>query len=470
MEKSPKTPNSTQQMIRANQISYLLISFNVGLSDITSLATNYLFKDRFQISPSYLTQLQTITVLPWILKPIFGIIIDFFPIFGYRRKIYLLMTGIVNSICWILMGFYAHSILNVIILQTIVNSTLSLSTVIGQATVVELSKIKGNDSKNLISLYTFFKFVGVFASSFLKGYLLEQFSIQFVFLAASGIPLTLVISGIILKEKRYNYHFGEKNIDDKNEQLVETESSKSEPTNKVSLCTKLILFYFQKRIIIPTSFIIFLLLCPPSYDKQMFYYNSEKLHFTPQIFGLIFLISTIASLIVIQIYKRCLVKLEFLYIICFARCGYFIGVVLNYLIIERYNIKYGVSDYISSILSSIIQNSMRELTLLPVFSLAVSLCPRDLEGTIYSIFMSSITLGTQFGALTGSVISNYLGITKENYDNLGFYVQILSLFTLMPLLVLCFLPKHYFNGEKEEKVEQGKELEEVKENKNEKKV
>lgn len=470
MENSLKTQSSNQKIIRANQISYLLISFNVGLCDITSLATNYLYKDRFKITPSYLTQLQAITVLPWVLKPIFGILIDFFPFFGYRRKIYLLLTGIVNSICWLFMGFCAHSISNIVVLQTIVNSTLSLSTVIGQATVVELSKIKGNNSKNLISLYTFFKFVGVFASSILKGYLLEWFSIQFVFLVASGIPLTLVISGFILKEKKHTHHFDEKNYDDKNEQLVKKNSSKSEDTNKVSLCKKLILFYFQKRIIIPTIFIIFLLMCPPSYDKQMFYYNSEKLHFTPKNFGLIFLISTVASLITIQIYKRCLVKIEFLYIICFARIGYFIGVVLNYLIIERYNIKYGVSDYISSILSGIIQNSMRELTLLPVFSLAVSLCPRDLEGTIYSIFMSSITLGTQFGALTGSFISSYLGITKENYDNLGFYLKILSLFTLIPLLILFLLPKLYFNVEKQEKAEKGKELEELKENKNEKKV
>ena len=154
---SPKRQQRSQSKLFINQICYLLISFNVGISSITSLATNYLFKDKFKINPATTTQILFITNLPWLLKPILGIITDFIPICGYRRKVYLILTGVINSLCWVLMSYFTNSIANVTFLLTVVNATLSRSTVIGQATVVELSKEKGNDSKNLISLYSFFK-------------------------------------------------------------------------------------------------------------------------------------------------------------------------------------------------------------------------------------------------------------------------------------------------------------------------
>ena len=112
-------------------------------------------------------------------------------------------------------------------------------------------------------------------------------------------------------------------------------------------------------------------------------------------------------------------------------------------------------------LGNSLQNSMRELTLLPVFSLAVSLCPKNLEGTIYSVFMSAITLGSQFGAVTGSFLTNYLSITKGNYDNLWILIKYLLCITLLPLPILCILPKDYFNFEKKksEDAEKGTELE-----------
>ena len=140
---SPKRQQRSQSKLFINQICYLLISFNVGISSITSLATNYLFKDKFKINPATTTQILFITNLPWLLKPILGIITDFIPICGYRRKVYLILTGVINSLCWVLMSYFTNSIANVTFLLTVVNATLSMSTVIGQATVVELSKERG---------------------------------------------------------------------------------------------------------------------------------------------------------------------------------------------------------------------------------------------------------------------------------------------------------------------------------------
>src|SRR5258708_28137803 len=50
-------------------------------------------------SPAYLAILN----FPWIIKPVFGLVSDFIPLFGYRRKSYLILSSIcgVAAYAWI---------------------------------------------------------------------------------------------------------------------------------------------------------------------------------------------------------------------------------------------------------------------------------------------------------------------------------------------------------------------------------
>ena len=71
-----------------NITSFLLLTLFLGLDFIPELAINYLFKDELKVQPSQLTRLLTISKIPWLTNPLFGMITDFYPIFGYKRKFY----------------------------------------------------------------------------------------------------------------------------------------------------------------------------------------------------------------------------------------------------------------------------------------------------------------------------------------------------------------------------------------------
>ena len=47
---------------------------------------NYYLKQNFGWTPVQVTAYLTILNLPWIIKPVYGIVSDFLPLFGYRRK------------------------------------------------------------------------------------------------------------------------------------------------------------------------------------------------------------------------------------------------------------------------------------------------------------------------------------------------------------------------------------------------
>ena len=83
-------------------ISQLLIFFALvyvveGLGQIVGLISqplNYYLKEVHGWTPVQVTAFVTVFNLPWIIKPVYGLISDFVPLFGYRRKSYLILANV----------------------------------------------------------------------------------------------------------------------------------------------------------------------------------------------------------------------------------------------------------------------------------------------------------------------------------------------------------------------------------------
>ena len=54
---------------------------------------NYFLKQVYGWTPVQVTAYLTVLNLPWIIKPVYGIVSDFVPLFGYRRKAYLILAN-----------------------------------------------------------------------------------------------------------------------------------------------------------------------------------------------------------------------------------------------------------------------------------------------------------------------------------------------------------------------------------------
>ena len=39
--------------------------------------------------------------LPWVIKPLYGFLSDTYPLFGYKRRSYLILSGLVGSASWV---------------------------------------------------------------------------------------------------------------------------------------------------------------------------------------------------------------------------------------------------------------------------------------------------------------------------------------------------------------------------------
>ncbi len=97
-------PSGCAEMPEDNRaISHLLVFFALvylveGLGQVVGLISqplNYYLKQVHGWSPVQITAFVTVFNLPWIIKPVYGLVSDFVPLFGYRRKSYLIIANAV---------------------------------------------------------------------------------------------------------------------------------------------------------------------------------------------------------------------------------------------------------------------------------------------------------------------------------------------------------------------------------------
>ena len=64
---------------------------------------NYFLKEQYGWTPVQVTAYLTVLNLPWIIKPVYGIVSDFLPLFGDRRKSYLVLANLMaaGAYCWV---------------------------------------------------------------------------------------------------------------------------------------------------------------------------------------------------------------------------------------------------------------------------------------------------------------------------------------------------------------------------------
>jgi folate/biopterin transporter len=456
MKKKNSLSYENEVVKKYNKFAYLFIAFHQGLSYISHLALQYFFKDELQIEPSRLAQINSIVHIPWAIKPILGLVTDFLPIFGYRRKVYIILCGLLNLLCWLYMSFYTDTAVKACIMIFLINLTLSFCSILGEAIVVELSQLETENqdskAKDLVSMFFFAKTLGEVISSYLKGLFVDIMPLRTIFFIACFIPIMLIISGLILVEKPPCHERKNSALPEEEDDLIETQVQKikSNPESsevKNSLFQEFVSFICQRSILTPLMFIIIFKATPSFYDP-FFYFKTNELKINATDLGKIYCCSSIAVLIAILIYKAYMKDINFKKMIIIGTIISFLISLSCFLLVLRVNIKYGISDFTVLLFATSFMSFVGEFVLLPILSLACVLCPKNLEGTVYSVFMSCLNFGGILSSLNGGILTSMMGITTKNYDNLHWLILISKICTLLPLPMLLCIDDKYFHPEK----------------------
>src|SRR5580698_3169742 len=87
-----------RRTIKRLLVFFALVYVVEGVGQIVGLISqplNYYLKQALGWTPLQVTAFVTVFNLPWIIKPVYGLVSDFVPLFGYRRKSYLIVANVV---------------------------------------------------------------------------------------------------------------------------------------------------------------------------------------------------------------------------------------------------------------------------------------------------------------------------------------------------------------------------------------
>ncbi len=398
----------------------LLVYFVQGILGLARLAVSFFLKDELGLSPAQVSAFMGIAALPWMIKPLFGFISDGLPILGYRRRPYLILSGLLGTLAWVMLATVVHTAWAATVAIALGSLSVAFSDVIVDSLVVERARQESvQEAGSLQSICWGATALGGLITAYFSGFLLEHFSNRIVFGITATFPLIISLVAWWISESR-----------------VEASSEWSVIWQQVKQLRTAIT---QKSIWLPTAF-LFLWQATPTADAAFFFFTTNELGFQPEFLGRVRLVTSVASLLGIWLFQRFFRAMP---LRVFFGWTTVISTVLGMtmlLLVTHTNRALGIDDHWFSLGDSLILTVMGQIAYMPVLVLAARLCPPGVEATLFALLMSVTNLAGLLSYGSGALLMQWLGITETNFSQLWLLVVITNLSTLLPLPFLGWLP------------------------------
>ena len=404
-------------------MAILLVYFVQGILGLARLAVSFFLKDELSLSPAEVSAITGIAALPWVIKPLFGFISDGLPIFGYRRRPYIILSGLMGTAAWIALATMVETAWAATTVMLLSSLSVAISDVIVDSLVVERAREESQQNAgSLQSLCWGVSALGGLITAYFSGSLLENFSTQTVFLITASFPLLVsAVAWLIV------------------EQPVTASSGLQTVTKQVSQLRQAI---GQKAIWMPAAF-VFIWQATPSSDSAFFFFTTNELGFQPEFLGRVRLITSLASLLGVWLFQRFFRTIPFRTIFAWSTVLSATLGMTTLLLVTHANRAIGIDDHWFSIGDSLILTVMGQIAYMPVLILAARLCPPGVEATLFALLMSVSNLASLLSYEFGAVLTHWFGVTEENFNHLWLLVVVTNLSTLLPLPLINWLPESH---------------------------
>ena len=344
-------------------------------------------KDR-GLSAGQVADFFAITLVPWLIKPIYGLVSDFVPLFGYRRKSYLYITSAAAGVAGLTLGLTGdQSYWRMAYLFTAMAFGLAFTDVLIDALMVENGKPLG-----LTGAFQSVQWGAIEIASILVGevggYLAERRALDTTFLLAAIFPLlSLAMTAAFVRE-------------------APARADRAVLRETLSSIRRALA---QREIWIVAGFIFFFNFSP-SFGPALVFYQTDVLRFDQQFIGHLGALASITAVGGALAYAPLSRRIPLRRLINLA-IGAGVIATLAYL---------GYRDAWSALLIEAAFGCVGMITQLAFLDLAAKACPRHVEATFFALLMSVFNGGTQLSQNVGGRLYDWYGYTPLVLISAGF--------------------------------------------------
>ncbi len=339
--------------------------------------------------------------LPWIIKPLYGGISDFVPLFGYRRRFYLIAANAaaVLAFAWVAAISTTTSLIPALTLTSV---AMAISSTLCGALLVETGQ-RYAASAGLVSQQWLWFNIAQMSAVLLAGLLIEVLSpigaLHTAAWIAAAAPLSVIASVWLIQEQRARLDMAALR------QRIAALLAALRNRNLWLVCGFLFLYYFS-----------------PGFGTPLYFQMSDRLKFSQGFIGVLSSISA-GGWIVGGLFYRW--KLKSISRSALLRLSVLGGVVtsLSYL---------ALNGPISAVVIWLITGIAAMIATVATLSLAADACPEGAEGFAFAGLMSVINLATPLSDTLGSLL--YQDVFDQQL------AQLILLSAAMTALVFFLIP------------------------------
>ncbi|XP_020572377.1 probable folate-biopterin transporter 2 [Phalaenopsis equestris] len=401
---------------------------NQGLGGAVSrVASDYYWKDIQEVQPSESQVYQGITSLPWIIKPLWGLLTDILPVAGYRRRPYLILAGLLGAISMLVIwGKKDLFTMLALLLFTTANAGLAMADVTIDACIAQNSITHPSLAADMQSLCGFSSSIGGLLGFSIIALLMDAITSQ--------VTSKYIINIINMIN---NLKIDDLHLNNSPSQLIHQKLMQANQTMwKTLMCAE---------VWKPCIFTFASLALSLNIQEGMFYWYTDSNtgpSFSQKNISFNYSIGSVGSLLGVLLYQNSLKDYSYRCLLFWTQLLTSILGFLDLVLVLRLNLKLGIQDYIFMVINEAISQLVGRVKWMPILVLSSQLCPKGIEGTFFALLMSIDHVALLVSSWGGGLMLQLLKVTRTEFGNLWMSILIRNLLRLLPLLVLNLVPKN----------------------------
>ncbi len=374
------SPDANRSEIRRLIALFALAYFAQGLSQAGGLISqplNYYLKTGLGLSATDISEYLAILTIPWVVKPIYGLISDYIPLFGYRRRTWLMLVNLIaaSGFLW-LIGLKDVSTIVMALVLTAFGT--AFSDVIIDALVVENGNRTGQTARFQGMQWIAFRVASIL-TALTGGYLASLFEPATALHIAATITMLAPIAVLTMVYLVVREEPAQMDIAELRATTRSTLAAIKSPSLQISAAF-LAIWCFS-----------------PAFGTPMYYHMVDVLNFDQQFIGQLTALTSFGGLIGAILFTRLLANKSVSFRATFA-------VVAASCVILSFHLLTQPSSHASQVapVLNVVYGAIMQIGALTIFALAAISCPPRAEAFTFAALMSLYNGAEQLSAIVGS--------------------------------------------------------------------
>lgn len=398
--------------VRRLVVLFGLAYFAQGLGQAGGLIyqpLNYYLKSGLGLNPAQVSEYLAILTLPWVIKPVYGLVSDYLPLFGYRRKSWLILVNVLATLGFLWLSGLTE-VGTIIAALTLTAFGIASSDVIIDALMVENGERTGMIARFQGVQWFWFKIAAIL-TALTGGYLASMFEPATALHVAATITMlapiaVIIVSYMVIREERCTISL-----------------------DQVRATSRSLLHALRSPTLRIAAAFLALWCFSPAFGTPLYYHMVDNLGFDQSYIGQLNALTAIGAVGGAYIFLRVFAAKTVVFRAVFSLCTAIVGI-LSYLALAQ------PSDYaaVIAIPLNMFVGMVAQIGTLTILTLAASACPPKAAGFAFAVLMSLYNGVEQLSAIIGAQL--YEHVFQRQLAPL-LWVAAISFtlcFTLVPLL------------------------------------